>query len=43
MVDRRRHEQVQALGVLALAALSCATLGLARLRSREQVQARRAR
>ncbi|MCW2501330.1 MAG: hypothetical protein JWN87_3006, partial [Frankiales bacterium] len=43
MVDRRRREQVQALGLLAFAATACAGLGLARLRSRPEVRVRRAR
>ena len=43
MVDRRRREEVQALGVLAFAMLTCAGVGLARLRTRPEVQVRRAR
>jgi hypothetical protein len=43
MVDRRKREQVQALGLLAFAVTACAGLGLARLRSRPEVQVRRAR
>ena len=41
MVDRRKREEVQALGVLAFALTACAGLGLARLRARPEVQARR--
>jgi hypothetical protein len=43
MVDRRKREQVQALGVLAFAMTACAGLGLARLRTRTEVAVRRAR
>ncbi|HUR52343.1 MAG TPA: vWA domain-containing protein [Mycobacteriales bacterium] len=43
MVDRRKREQVQALGVLAFAMTACAGLGLASLRARVQVEVRRAR
>jgi hypothetical protein len=43
MVDRRRRDQVQALGVLAFAMTACAGLGLATLRARAQVEVRRAR
>jgi hypothetical protein len=43
MVDRRKREQVQALGVLAFAMTACAGLGLARLRTRTEVVVRRAR
>ena len=43
MVDRRRREEVQALGVLAFAVTACAGLGLARLRSRPEVSVRRVR
>jgi len=43
MVDRRKREEVQALGVLAFAITACAGLGLARLRTRPEVRVRRAR
>ncbi len=43
MVDRRKREEVQALGVLAFAMTACAGIGLARLRTRPEVQVRRAR
>ena len=43
MVDRRKREQVQALGLLAFAVVTCSGLGLARLRSRPELQLRRAR
>jgi hypothetical protein len=43
MVDRRKQEQVQALGVLAFAMTVCAGLGLSRLRTRPEVAVRRAR
>jgi hypothetical protein len=43
MVDRRKREEVQALGVLAFAMTACAGLGLARLRTKPEVQLRRAR
>jgi len=43
MVDRRKQEQVQALGVLAFAMTACAGLGLARLRTQPEVVVRRAR
>ncbi|MBW8801210.1 MAG: VWA domain-containing protein [Streptomyces sp.] len=42
MVDRRKREQVQAMYLLAFAMTTCAGLGLARLRSRPEVQVRRA-
>ncbi|MDX6268774.1 MAG: Integrin beta chain domain [Frankiales bacterium] len=42
MVDRRKHEQVQAMYLLAVAMTACAGLGLARLRSRPEVTPRRA-
>ncbi len=42
MVDRRKREQVQALGLLAFAMTTCAGVGLARLRTRPQVRGRRA-
>ncbi len=42
MVDRRQREQVQALGLLAFAITASAGLGLARLRARPEVRARRA-
>jgi hypothetical protein len=43
MVDRRRRQEVQALGLLAFAILTCAGLGLAGLRARPEVRVRRAR
>ncbi|MGB8651920.1 MAG: vWA domain-containing protein [Mycobacteriales bacterium] len=43
MVDRRRHEERQALGVLAFAMAACAGLGLARLRARPDVTVARNR
>jgi hypothetical protein len=43
MVDRRKREEVQALGVLAFAMTACAGLGLARLRTKPEVRVRRAR
>jgi hypothetical protein len=43
MVDRRKQEQVQALGVLAFAMTVCAGLGLSRLRTRPEVAVRHAR
>lgn len=43
MVDRRRQQEVQALGVLAFALTACAGVGLARLRTRPEPQVRRAR
>ena len=43
MVDRRKREEVQSLGVLAFAITASAGLGLARLRSRPQPSVRRAR
>jgi hypothetical protein len=43
MVDRRKQQEVQALGVLAVAMTVCAGLGLARLRTRTEVAVRRAR
>lgn len=43
MVDRRKREQVQALGVLAFAMTVCAGLGLSRLRARTEVVVSRAR
>ena len=43
MVDRRKREQVQALGVLAFAMTVCAGLGLSRLRARPDVAVARAR
>jgi hypothetical protein len=43
MVDRRKREQVQALGVLAFAMTVCAGLGLSRLRARPDVVVRQAR
>lgn len=42
MVDRRKREHVQALGVLAFAITMSSGLGLARLRSRPEVRLRRA-
>lgn len=42
MVDRRKREEVQALGVLAFAVVACAGLGLAGLRARPEVRVRRA-
>ena len=41
MVDRRRRQEVQALGVLAFAMTACGGLGLARLRSRPDVARQR--
>jgi hypothetical protein len=43
MVDRRKREEVQAFGSLLVAMTACAGLGLARLRTRPEVQVRRAR
>lgn len=43
LVDRRKREQVQAFGLLLFAMTTCAALGLARLRARPEVAARRAR
>ncbi len=43
MVDRRKREEVQALGVLAFAILTCAGVGLAGLRARPEIRTRRAR
>ena len=43
MVDRRKREEVQALGVLAFAVVTCAGLGLAGLRARPELRLRRAR
>ena len=43
MVDRRKREEVQALGLLAFAIVSSSALGLARLRARPEIQVRRAR
>ncbi len=43
MVDRRKREEVQALGIMAFAVLTCAGLGLAGLRARPDVNVRRAR
>jgi hypothetical protein len=43
MVDRRKRQEVQALGVLAFAMTACAGLGLAALRARPEVAVRRTR
>lgn len=43
MVDRRKREQVQALGLLAFAMTVCAGLGLSRLRAHPEVAVSRAR
>jgi hypothetical protein len=43
MVDRRKRQEVQALGVLAFAMTACAGLGLATLRARPAVAPRRTR
>ncbi|MCU1595087.1 MAG: hypothetical protein JWO12_2479, partial [Frankiales bacterium] len=43
MVDRRKREEVQALGVLAFAMTACAGIGLARLRARPNADVQYAR
>jgi len=43
MVDRRRRQEVQAMGVLAFAMMACAGLGLAALRARPEPALRRTR
>ncbi len=43
MVDRRKRQEVQALGLLAFAVVTCGGLGLARLRARPELGVRRAR